>query len=225
MPLERLLEAIERSTREEIEDIQRRTSERAQEIRSTAEEEAARAREKRVSEARRRLERERVGIMQQARFEAGKIVGRAQEELADEVVSRVGDRLRAARDRPDYERILRRLLAEALGEFREGPAEVHGDPRDGELLERLLDDLNADVSMTLELETWGGVIVRGGEARAISVDNTLETRLALASDEVRERALTRLAEHTGASFGTTDGRPNTMDAETASGEGVSSSEP
>jgi vacuolar-type H+-ATPase subunit E/Vma4 len=76
---------------------------------------------------------------------------------------------------------LQALTAEALRGV-DGPVRVSIDPQDEEIIPELLAGVDCDI--VPDLETSGGLRVLAGEAR-VSIDNTVETRLAKAETLLR----------------------------------------
>ncbi len=146
---------------------------------------------------------ERARILHHARLEALRIVGDVRETLVDTALDQTRGRLASIRLDTCYPAVLRRLTEEAFNELgvsieEIGKTRLEADLRDRTLAERILFDLGLDLTVSCELDCWGGLIVRSEDGRVVIV-NTLEARL--------ERAAPYLRRYLAALF--EDGPPET----------------
>jgi vacuolar-type H+-ATPase subunit E/Vma4 len=93
--------------------------------------------------------------------------------------------------------VLARLTDEAMAALQGSPAgaQLEADPRDRVLLESILRELDAQLTVKYNLECWGGVIAKSSDERVV-VLNTLESRL--------EQATPYLHRHLAAWFESND---------------------
>lgn len=190
-----------------LEQIQQAGDAQVQEILAQAKQEVMRA----LAEARAKSEQEyqatyrqalapeaaqSARISNQARFEAECLVGQARERLVEQVLGRVREQLSNLRGSDLYPEVLLRILYELL------PGEnglhnlahnliIEADPRDRDLLERLLREKAIDVPVEYNLSCWGGLCTHSPDG-TVRMINTLESRL--------ERALLFLKQRLAASF-------------------------
>ena len=137
---------------------------------------------------------ERARILHRARLESLRIVGDVREDLVDTAINRTRERLAPFRTDPSYPMVLRVLVREALSELASGGTQniqLLADLRDKELLGEILDDMKLEISVSYELNCWGGLIARSEDGRVV-VTNTFESRL--------EHATTFLRSHLAAMF-------------------------
>lgn len=190
MSLEAILAAIETSGEAEIDRLRSEAESRAQQIQADAERKAAIVREEARRAALWPAAAERARRLHQAKLEALRTVGEIRQQLIETALSETRRRLADLRADPDYARILRRLIAEALGVL--GEAELHNgramleiDPRDELPIRHILDDLGVDLQVVSSLHGWGGIVVASGDGRVV-VNNTLESRLERATPFLRQ---------------------------------------
>ena len=189
MSLEAILAAIAATGEAEAERIRAEAESRVQQIRGEAEPSAARVREEARRAALRSVAGERARRLHQAKLEALQIVGEVRDRFVDVVLAETRQRLADLRADPNYPLILQQLVEEAVAAL--GEEEMTGskpvldvDPRDEALLRRTLADLGLDLPVAPTLNSWGGVVVRGGDGRVV-VTNTLEARFTRATSFLR----------------------------------------
>lgn len=131
-----------------------------------------------------------------AKLEAMRIVSRARDEATSTALAQTRRRLIELRGSPDYPRILRWLIEDAvrvLGDEelnttqtrRSAPPQIEADLRDKEILADIVAEMGLDLITLPQLNSWGGVIVRSGDGRVV-VTNTLEARLERAAPYLRQ---------------------------------------
>jgi V/A-type H+-transporting ATPase subunit E len=190
MSLEVILASIESSGEAEIDRLRSAAESRAQQILEAAERKAAIAREEARRAALWPAAAERARRLHQAKLEALRTVGEIRQQLIETTLSETRRCLADLRADPEYPRILRRLIAEAIDAL--GEAELHSgrgvleiDPRDELLLRHILADLGVDLQVVSSLHGWGGVVVTSGDGQVV-VNNTLESRLERATPFLRQ---------------------------------------
>lgn len=182
MPLADLLAAIEAETESELAAVEAESRRRAAAIVDEATRSATRSIEQAVraaEDAAREEARRRIGL---ARLEAARVVRQARETSFQEGLAATRGRLQVAREREGYARLFDALLRESLAVLPEATA-VRVDPRDRRLAGDALRALGRDLDVEASLDTWGGLVLVGGDGRALR--NTLEARLAVVEPELR----------------------------------------
>lgn len=122
---------------------------------------------------------ERARILSQARLKAQLILNNAREDLIDDAIDQARQRLASIRNDPIYSVILRQLTEEALADLKGSLQEaekpkLEADPRDQDVLESILSDM--DLHVSYELDGWGGIIAKSDDSQVVVI-NTLEGRL------------------------------------------------
>lgn len=188
MSLQAILDAIYASGEDQIREVEARAQAQVREILAQAQAEGQRLREEARARAAAPAVGERARILQQARLEALQIVGDVREALVNAALSRTREYLAGMRSDAAYPATLRRLAEEALAELGPlegaGGARLEADRRDRELLEGLLLDLRLDLSVSYELNGWGGLIAKSEDGRVVVI-NSLEARLERATPYLR----------------------------------------
>lgn len=188
MSLDTLLSRVRGSIEDELATVEEETQEQVEAIQRETDEEIAALRREANEQTAREVERQRRRVLEEARFKALQIEGSARERLVSRVLEAVGEKLGEARAEPEYGEILSSLTQQAIEAVHMEPMVVHGDRRDEELLEGLKSEPGlADI--IFDLETWGGVVAEGGNRKAVTVDNTLESRLEQARENIRDWTL------------------------------------
>lgn len=185
MGLEAILEAIRQSGADRVRAIEEHAREEVAQVMAQAEREAAAIRQEAREAASVTTAADQARIVHRASLEAMHIVSEAEQQIVGQALDHVRTQLAGLRASAGYPDVLRDLLTEALaalqGSLLEGePAHLSADPRDRALLERILRDLRLEPVVRYELDTWGGVRATDSEDRVV-VDNTLESRLAMAT--------------------------------------------
>jgi V/A-type H+-transporting ATPase subunit E len=182
MALEDLLTALEGEAAAETERLQSEAEAEASRIVASAElearaieEQAARADEADFSHA---LERRRA----EARLVAAAELRDVYEAGMETLRSALRARLETIRDGEGYRAVLRALIAESLGAVPSASL-MRVDPRDAQLAQSILDELDAQIELRADLETTGGVELVADDGR--TVVNTFEERLRNAEEPLR----------------------------------------
>ena len=194
MSLQSILARIRASGDAQVAEIERNARSRLGAIFAQAKMEARQVEEDASEAASIPAIAERARILHRARLESLRIVGDVREDLVDTAIARTGERLAAIRTDPSYPDVFRILLREALAELAsEGTDKVQlvADPRDKALLEKILAESKLDLSVSYELNCWGGLIAKSADGRVVVI-NTFESRL--------ERATAFLRHHLVALF-------------------------
>lgn len=183
MAIEDILEALDEQCRQECREIFDRAQEEAKRIIAKAQEEAEALRKQRLERIKAEAESEATSILYSARLKAKNEVIRAKEEVASEAMALAEKRLMDLRSHPNYPDILKGYLDEALSQF-EGKVVVHVDPRDKDLVAKILKKSGVKHEIRTDIETAGGVMVTN-EVEDVRVLNTVEERLRRAREKLR----------------------------------------
>lgn len=180
MSLQAILTAIYAAGEIQIDEIATRAQAQVDELLAQAQTNGQRLRKQAYAQAVQPAVAERARILHQARLEALQIVSDAREALVDAALFRTRERLTELRSDPAYPAALRRLAEEALAELGSSElaagARLKADPRDRKLLEDLLCDLQPELVIAYELNSWGGIVAESEDGRVVVI-NDLETRL------------------------------------------------
>ena len=181
MSLPDLLSALDRQATEELAADERAAEREAADIRAAATRDAERMFAQAVGAAETKAEAAAAQAVAAARAAAAQDVRAAREVALRQVHDAALVALGGVRHRPDGDAVLADCLTEALPRV---PAAdlIAVDPRDVESAHRLAGDRH--LSVVADLDTCGGLIVRGGGRYA---DSTFETRLAGAWPLLRGR--------------------------------------
>jgi vacuolar-type H+-ATPase subunit E/Vma4 len=179
MSLQAILDAIRTTGESQLRELEMRTETQMREILAHAGMEAQKikgdARAKAVAPA----GRERARILHRAHLESLHILGSAREELVKATLDQMHGRLANARNEYFYPAVIRKLVEETLAEFDgsdgEEQIQLQADPRDRELLSRVLSDLGLTSPVQYDLDCWGGLIARNEDGKVVVI-NTLEAR-------------------------------------------------
>lgn len=196
MSLEAILATIRASGEEQIEEIEQQAREQASAVLAGARREAEKARHDARSRAVMPAYRERARIIHRARLARLRTMGDAREAAINAALEKVRRCLAQLRADPGYPAILLRLTKEALSELQGSleditRARLEVDPRDEEVMARIVRELDLSASVTYRLDCWGGLIARSEDGRIVVI-NTLESRL--------ERAMPFLRRYLAALF-------------------------
>lgn len=195
MSLQAILDNIRAVGDAQIREIEKEARIQSSGILAQARMEAAQAEEEASVNACAPAIAERARIIHRARLDALRIVGSIREDLVDGAITRTREHLAFFRSDPAYPKVLHTLTEEALAQLASsegaGKSQLLADPRDKRLMENILEDLNPNISVSYELNCWGGLIAQSEDERVVVI-NTLESRL--------EQAAPFLRSHLAASF-------------------------
>jgi len=189
MSLDTILEAIHDAGRQQVLRIEMATQKQVNDILDQARREADHIQEQACSDATAPAFRERSRILHEARLSALRIIGEARQTFVETVLERTRDQLAYISSEPIYPIVLHRLTQLAFDELEGSLGDIHNamveiDPRDLELMERILADMDLNLPMVTELNVWGGLIVKSEGAKVVVI-NTLEARLNSATSYLR----------------------------------------
>jgi vacuolar-type H+-ATPase subunit E/Vma4 len=158
---------------------------RAGRIIDQARSEASKLRDERFRKIEKKVGAEMAKAASSARLEGNKIVLRAKHSLIAEAFKESREKLNQIRGGKEYEEILEALMRETVPPGRGGFLLI--DPRDQKLVRYLLSRLGMEIDLSPTLSCLGGVKYQN-ESKAISVDNTFESRLTRAREDLMVRA-------------------------------------
>jgi vacuolar-type H+-ATPase subunit E/Vma4 len=141
-------------------------------------------------------------ILNQARFEALCLLGNARERLVQETLDQLSQQLQGIRQQAIYADILQRNLLELLhGQNSRHSLKdrliLEADPRDRELLEKILQALGFQIQVDYILNSCGGLNARykNGTVRLV---NTLESRMERAMPYLKQQLAARFEQQKAA---------------------------
>jgi vacuolar-type H+-ATPase subunit E/Vma4 len=196
MSLRSILGKIRASGEAQILEIEKNAQSRKSAILAQAQMEAHQVEEDAKEAASTPAVAERARILHRSRLDALRIVGNVRKELVDLAIARTGERLSSMRADPSYPEVFRMLMHETLTELASSgtdKVQLAADPRDRELLEKILSDLGLNPSVSYELNCWGGLIAMSLDGRVVVI-NTFESRLERATAILRYRLVTLFEE-------------------------------
>jgi vacuolar-type H+-ATPase subunit E/Vma4 len=180
MSLQPILEKIRETGESQIQEIEKNAQAQSNEILARARMEAEQVEEDASIHASAPAVAERARIIHRARLESLHVVGAVRENLVDTAVNRMREHLASFRSASAYPLALRKLTEETLAQLAasegDGKPRLLSDPRDKKLLEKILKELKLNISVSYELNCWGGVIAQSEDGRVVVI-NTLEARL------------------------------------------------
>jgi vacuolar-type H+-ATPase subunit E/Vma4 len=189
-----------------LETIRLEAEEESAALIAAAEDEAdrvlARARERAAEEEKRlagslddRLRTERARIVSRGQLEAAQARRAAREEVFQQLLAGVVDRLGEVRRSARYAAVMASLLDEAISTMPEARV-IRVDPADSDVVERALVAQGLDLTVELEDYPQGGLVLA---APGRTIDNRLATRLERAGSHLRFVAGQVIPELRGAS--------------------------
>jgi vacuolar-type H+-ATPase subunit E/Vma4 len=188
MSLQTILDTIRASGEAQVQEIEKDAGSEGKAILAQARMEAHQIEEDASANASMPAISERARILHRARLDALYTVGSIREQLVDNAIAQTRERLASFRSDSGYPSILRRLTEEALAQLQStneaGRLQLLADPRDEELLELILANLELNAEVRYELTCWGGLVAKGADGRVVII-NTLESRLEHAATFLR----------------------------------------
>lgn len=186
--MQNILDQIREAGNAQVQDIERNAKSRVSEILAQAHTEA----EEIESEARNRASApahaERARVIHRAKSDALRLLGEVREDLVDAAIARTSERLASLRSDSSYPEVLRSLTEQALAQLAASESaqdsQLQADPRDKDLLQKILTELRLNIPVRYELNHWGGLIAMSQDGRVVVI-NTLEARLEQATAFLR----------------------------------------
>ncbi len=193
---DKIVHEIVRITDAQVELILQEARKDADEIRGEAEKKAQTKKSAILSKGQQQAERERQRVLADAKMQVKRETFDVKEDLIKKAFADAEARLKRLSDAPEYDGVLKKLIAESGAVVGGGPLEVLVREEDRSLLPgKALADLAKEISKatekdtTLELSeetinTIGGAIVRS-KSGSIEADNTIESRIRRLRSELR----------------------------------------
>lgn len=183
MPLADILAAIDTAADAECHRILVAAEATAAQVRDEATADVATIHARHLRDAQSPAQHECARRLNRARLTALRARSRAREHLFAEALARAQAHLAQARQGPNYPRLLRALVVEAVAHL-DSDITLRADPRDADALRAIA----PDIPISFDLTTWGGVEARTRDGRVVVI-NTLEARLAQAEASLRPRVM------------------------------------
>ncbi|AHF81076.1 V-type ATP synthase subunit E [Thermococcus paralvinellae] len=190
-----IIEEINREAEQKIKYILSEAEKQAEEIKAEAEKRARAKAEWILRKAQTQAEIEKQRIIANAKLEIRKKRLALQEELMNEVLKSLKERL-VALPKDEYFEIVKNLMLQAVKELGEDKIRVSSNEATLQLIAEKIDEIKtflnekAGIEISIELgdkiETIGGVLVENAD-RTIRVDNTFEARIERLESELRSR--------------------------------------
>ncbi|NJE08238.1 V-type ATP synthase subunit E [Thermococcus sp. M39] len=190
-----IIEEINREAEQKIRYILSEAEKQAEEIKAEAEKRARAKAEWILRKAQTQAEIEKQRIVANAKLEIRKKRLALQEELINEVLKSLKERL-AALPKDEYFEVVKDLMLQAVKELGEDKIRVSSNEATLQLIAEKIDEIKTFLNektgreMSIELgdkiETIGGVLVENAD-RTIRVDNTFEARIERLESELRSR--------------------------------------
>jgi V/A-type H+-transporting ATPase subunit E len=211
MSLQVILDSIRAAGEAQLREMDLRKSAEIREILADADLQAHEIQEEARETAALPAGRERARIIHRARLDGLHNLGNVREALIDTTLDQTRGRLANLRADSTYPQVLRQFTEEALAEVsgsleEAAKARLDADPRDQDLVVKILSDLGLTLPVNYNLECWGGLIAQSEDGRVVVI-NTLEARL--------ERAIPYLRRYLAALYEEEHFEPETDQAEFA----------
>ncbi|MEF8832224.1 MAG: V-type ATP synthase subunit E family protein [Candidatus Thermoplasmatota archaeon] len=182
MPIEKIIERIEKETQGKIDNIIERGKEKAEKI----EQEIEKEKEQRQDEIKKEREREiktmKNRIISQAKLEAKKKRLNVREEMINDVFKEVKNRL-DEKKAEEYEGYLKQSIKKS-DEILKGDLKIRCDPESEQLVKQLAEKINPEIEIEPSLDTIGGI--KASSEKGSSIDYTFEANLERKRKELRK---------------------------------------
>ena len=183
MALAEILAALRSEGEEEIARITAERDAAVADLTQTGREQARQAEAAAATARDESLSQDAAVIRHRAELHVARRLQEAREAVFQEILGLARDRLSRHRSDPTYPATLA-VLARECSEFLGAIDAVVADPRDEELVEKILSDLGP-ADLLFSLECWGGIVAHDG--KGVTVRNTLEDRLRRAEPDLRRQ--------------------------------------
>ncbi len=182
MPMEKIIERIEKAAQDKIDNIIQRGKDKAEEI----EEEIEKEKEIKLDDLRKEKEREiktmKNRIISQAKLETKKRKLKVREEMINQVFEEVKTRI-DSKEPEEYRGYLKQSVKEVDSILKSG-IKIECDPKSEELVKRLTGEINPEIEVEAGLDTIGGI--KAFSERGSTVDFTFEANLERKRKELRK---------------------------------------
>jgi V/A-type H+-transporting ATPase subunit E len=184
MAIDDLIQAVEVSGQERIQEIRERSKAEADEIIREAQAKDLPIKKRFMEEATQSVAIQRNKILSEVREKSRMEIIKAKNEIFERVFEDAVQNLGSSRAHPKYKEILKTLLREALEDLGNDKVILHIDKRDESLLKDILNELKVSGEITADLTSAGGLNAYSHDGRFV-VFNTLESRLKKAKEIYR----------------------------------------
>ena len=184
MAIDDLIQAVEVSGQERIQEILERSKAETEEIIREAQAKDLPIKKRFMEEATQSVAIQRNKILSEAREKSRMEIIKAKNQIFEMVFEEAARNPGLSRAHPKYREILKTLLSEALGDLDSDKVILHIDKRDESLLRDILNELKVSCEITTDLDSAGGLNAYSHDGRFV-VFNTLESRLKKAKEIYR----------------------------------------
>ncbi len=176
-----LSRAVRSEVRSECDAILDEARAKAESITQKAQQQAEETRKQIVEDAQKEADGIRAEATASAKLKAQMLWLERREKLLDDVFAAVIERMKEIPGRPDYEAVLKKLVAESVERLDAGDLVIHADRKSHDLInKKMLADLQSENGVILKLgsvlEDKTGVVLETADGRR-QYDNTFEARL------------------------------------------------
>lgn len=182
MPIEKIIEKIEKETQSKIDNIIERGKEKAKKI----EQEIEKEKEQRQDEIKKEREREiktmKNRIISQAKLEEKKKRLNVREKMINDVFKEVKNQLNEKKAE-EYEGYLKQSIKKS-DEILKGDLKIRCNPESEQLVKQLAEEINPEIEIEPSLDTIGGI--KASSEKGSSIDYTFEANLERKRKELRK---------------------------------------
>jgi vacuolar-type H+-ATPase subunit E/Vma4 len=184
MAIDDLIQAVEVSGQERIQEILERSKAETEEIIREAQAKDLPIKKRFMEEATQSVAIQRNKILSEVREKSRMEIIKAKNQIFERVFEEAARNLGLSRAHPKYREILKTLLGEALADLDSDKVILHIDKRDESLLRDILNELKVSCEINADLDSAGGLNAYSHDGRFV-VFNTLESRLKKAKEIYR----------------------------------------
>jgi len=177
MNKKKIIEILKRSAESESREIIEEARRKARELEENAEREMDAERERRINKLLNEMAVERARRMGEADHRYEEMVLKAEHLIVSKIVAEAQKTLSRIRDDAAlYAKVMKKLLKEASAGFSGGEVQIRVNPKDEELVRRILSELGKDYTVHADQSVEFGLIVEDPD-RGYTVYNTFDFRL------------------------------------------------
>ena len=184
MPIDDLLQSVEVSAKERMQEILNRAKSESEDIIKEAKSREETLIKKHLEDAKIAVDFERVKTTTALKEEQKMRISRVKDEIFQRAFQDAHKKLFSMRNDPSYEATLRGLTREVFGEMEGKEATIHIDRRDEPLIRKILNDLKVNSKIVTDLDCTGGLTIQSSDG-TFTVLNTFESRLERAKELIR----------------------------------------
>lgn len=184
MAIDDLIKAVELSGEERISEIKERSKAEADEIIREAQARDLPIKKQLMEEATESVAIRRNKILSEVREKSRMEIIKSKNLVFERVFEEASRNLSSARDNPEYRKIQKGLVTEALSDLGSDGVRLHIDKRDEALTRDILKEMNISSEIIPDLTCNGGLNAYSRDERFV-VFNTLESRLKKAKEIYR----------------------------------------